>query len=125
MQYGDFVDKMVYAYRLVSKECYIVVPYVPPYVQLKGASLAVARYMGRPQTQAKDWEKASSEMALRVGMVASALRRRGMAVHLLDNEELLDFLNSCWNPSLSDVQKPQLTPRALAAGKARGGDRDG
>lgn len=106
-EYIGFVTKFTEGTNIMNKTFFIVVPYSPAIMQLKGSSdgltmklkegIGLGKGRGEPQST-KGFEESRTQLEQRVGVVEQGLIRTGIRVAQLGTEEVVDLFYQLFNP---------------------------
>ena len=109
-EYIDFVRTFVSSTKIVAKNFYVVVSFVPPTLELKRGLLGLFGGGGAgPRVDDAKFEEYRSQLWQRVETVSSALASTGVRTAPLNTEELVELYYGYFNPGeLERGEAPHL-----------------
>jgi len=116
-EYIEFVKKFTETTNIMTKSFFVVVPYDPAIVNLKGKSPLSILQKKSPTEEAQNkesnFEENRSQLEERVSVVEQGLQRCGIRVVRLGTEEVIELFYKIFNPG--DTEKPikmtEVSPR--------------
>ena len=107
-EYIDFIKKFTESTNIMTKSFFLVVPYEPAIVDVKGGgALSVfQKKSSEEKSKAKEttFEENRTQLEQRVGVVEQGLVRCGIRVIRLGTEEVIELFYKVFNPG--DSEKP-------------------
>lgn len=111
LSYGEWVETRVESARLMSRDRYVIISWAPRMIDQGVKSLLK---LGDMDDEFTDLDSITDQMGYRLDTVKSGLRRMGLNVETLKNEDLKNLLYESWNPKLSESQKPSSDDTSFA-----------
>ncbi len=113
-EYIDFIKKFTENTNIMTKSFFIVVPYDPAYINMKGGVGGVGAGLFKKKTAAEEsqsrqtsFEENRTQLEQRVSVVEQGLSRCGIRVIRLGTEEVIELFYKIFNPG--DTEKPIKT----------------
>ncbi len=107
-EYIDFIKKFTETTSIMTKSFFIVVPYDPALIKIKGPAsiLPFRKLTSAQQSQEKtaNFEENRTQLEQRVSVVEQGLSRCGIRVIRLGTEEVIELFYKIFNPG--DTEKP-------------------
>jgi type IV secretory pathway VirB4 component len=104
-EYIDFVKKFTETTNIMTKSFFIVVPYDPAIVSIKGSSFnPFQKKLSDVKEKQATFEENRTQLEQRVGVVEQGLVRCGIRVVRLGTEEVIELFYKNFNPG--DTEKP-------------------
>jgi type IV secretory pathway VirB4 component len=108
-EYIEFIKKFTESTNIMTKSFFIVVPYEPAIVDVKGGGGALSIFQKKSseeKSKAKEttFEENRTQLEQRVGVVEQGLVRCGIRVIRLGTEEVIELFYKVFNPG--DSEKP-------------------
>ena len=108
-EYIEFIKKFTESTNIMTKSFFVVVPYEPAIVDVKGSGGAFGIFQKKTSEEASKAKQATFEenrtqLEQRVGVVEQGLVRCGIRVIRLGTEEVIELFYKVFNPG--DSEKP-------------------
>jgi hypothetical protein len=103
-EYIRFIKKMIEDQNIMTKYFFIVVPYMPPVLNVKKAFGKKADKQKQVVENAKDFEEYRTQIERRMNVVMQGIASTGVRAYPLGTEELIEVFYKLFNPG--DVEKP-------------------
>lgn len=111
LEYMDFVKTFVQEAKIVSKNFFVVVPYIPTVIETKKGLLGSFLTGGESAKKERGEEKLEeykTQLWQRVDTIAIGLQRAGLRAVPLNTEELIELIFRAYNPSEIERQAPRV-----------------
>lgn len=108
-EYIDFVRKFTETTNIMTKSFFVVVPYDPAIVNIKGGSSFFKKSSASEEQARKEvsFEENRTQLEQRVSVVEQGLSRCGIRVIRLGTEEVIELFYKIFNPG--ETEKPIKT----------------
>ena len=107
-EYIDFIKKFTETTNIMTKSFFIVVPYDPALINVKGGlglgMLKKKNSSEQAQNKQENFEENRTQLEQRVAVVEQGLSRCGIRVVRLGEEEVIELFYKIFNPG--DTEKP-------------------
>ncbi len=110
-EYIDFIKKFTETTSIMTKSFFVVVPYDPALINIKGGATGAVTGLFRKKNSAEEqrdkkenFEENRTQLEQRVSVVEQGLSRCGIRVARLGTEEVIELFYKIFNPG--DTEKP-------------------
>jgi hypothetical protein len=108
-EYIEFINKFTEATNIMTKSFFIVVPYDPALINIKGGNVVSGLFKTKSsaenrQSKIENFEENRTQLEQRVAVVEQGLSRCGIRVVRLGTEEVIELFYKIFNPG--DTEKP-------------------
>jgi type IV secretory pathway VirB4 component len=106
-EYIEFIKKFTESTNIMTKSFFVVVPYEPAIVNVKGGPLSMFQKKSNEEAgkiKETTFEENRTQLEQRVGVVEQGLVRCGIRVIRLGTEEVIELFYKVFNPG--DTEKP-------------------
>jgi hypothetical protein len=108
-EYIEFINKFTETTNIMTKSFFIVVPYDPALINIKGGNVVSGLFKTKSsaenrQSKIENFEENRTQLEQRVAVVEQGLSRCGIRVVRLGTEEVIELFYKIFNPG--DTEKP-------------------
>lgn len=103
-EYIQFIKNLTETTNVMTKNFFIIIPYTPPLVKSRGATLSVPGFGKKAGTEEKrkedieNFEENRTQLEQRASVVVQGLSRLGIRVVELGSEEVIELFYKIFNP---------------------------